>query len=862
MEKKPLKIKTPDQRLRVFISSTLKELADERAAVSNSVKRLRLIPVMFELGARPHPPKDLYLAYLNQSDIFIGIYWQSYGWIAENEKISGIEDEYLASEKLPRLIYVKEPAPLRDDRLNDLLDAVRSTGKISYKSFSTPKELEKIVMDDLAIMISERFYAEESQVKKEQTSVKTHSNLPPQILPIIGREKDIQKITDLIKENQQHLITITGPGGIGKTRLAQSVAGSLTDYFDDGVYFVDLSEIKDENYIFHEIGTTLGIHLSNSEDHVNQIASFISSQKILMVLDNFEQLAASSAKISSLFKRCPHLTVIITSRNSLNMAIENEYSLPALSTPLESEEFESISESPSVKLFLNKALTADSKFRLTEENCQEVAGICRLLEGIPLAIGLAAVKVRMFSAKMILERLSNKLSLLSGGSTDAPARHRTMKAAIEWSVELLNEDEKKLFLRLAVFSGGFDYNAVENICCEGFENPSDLIESLLIKYLIRKEMEIDGLPRYGMPALFLEYSKFLFRNSDEHDELKFKHAQYYLSRALAESKALSSHKVPGYWEEDTANFIEAAYTFYCNKKYSELVNLIYSVWQLFWIFDFDSDLESKINLSELLQYEDNLPEEISGKLLWLLGASALAKGEHDKAENLLSRARDILRITQNVRGYAWANHLITSIHAAKHQKETDKELLISFKESLRLFRESNDYWGECGVIQNTAALETVLGHYAKSLKLYDEFEKLANKTSNYSQIAHILFMRGWIHINMKKYDEALKYLKNGMKYYKDGDSLEGTCYALIITSYYFFKTGNEAKAMFMAGLLENIMSKYRFTPWQMISSVTEFVNSKVNSKKNSDVSEEFDKGFNLGVFKGIRLANEMLQSEN
>lgn len=864
MNKKPLNIKTPDQRLRVFISSTLKELADERVAVKNSVERLRLIPVMFELGARPHPPKDLYLAYLEQSDIFIGIYWQSYGWIAENESVSGIEDEYRASDKLPRLIYVKEPASLREEKLNNLLDLIRSTGRISYKSFSTPKELEKIVTDDLAIMISERFHTENIQMQKEISSVKTHSNLPLHLLPIIGRDKDIEILTDLVKNKLQHLITITGPGGIGKTRLAHTVAASFIDFFDDGVYFIDLSDIKDEKFVFTEIGTSLGIHLSDSENPLKQIAGFISNQKILLVLDNFEQLASATADISSLFRSCPNLTIIITSRNSLNMTVENEYNLSALSTPDRSDNFESIIESPSVKLFISKAASVDSKFSLTEKNCQEVATICRLLEGIPLAISLAAVKVRMFSPKMILERLSNKLSLLSGGSSDAPARHRTMKAAIEWSVELLNDDEKNLFRRLAVFSGGFDYNAVENICFEEFENSADLIESLLTKYLIKKEMEINGIPRYAMPSLFNEYSRYLFNQSDEINDLKLKHAKYYLRRAIEDADAFSSHKVfelSDYWGQDVANVIDAAYTFYSNKKYPELVNLIYSLWQLFWIFDFDSELESKINISELLNQAENLSGDEQGKLIWIAGASALSKGDNDKAENLFTDAKEFFKGTPNIRGYAWSNHLITTIHAAKHKEDSNKEILKSFEESLNMFRESGDHWGICGVIQNTAALETVLKHYSKSLKLYDEYEKLARKSSNTSQLAHILFMRGWIHINMKKYDAALQYLKEGMVYYKDGDSMEGMCYALIISAYYFFKTGNDSKAMFMAGLLENIMSKYRFTPWQMISSVTDYVNSKVNSKKNSGVSDEFEEGLNMGVFKAIRLANEMMQSE-
>jgi len=857
-------IKTPDQKLRVFISSTLKELSDERTAVKNSVERLKMIPVMFELGARPHPPKDLYLAYLSQSDIFIGIYWQSYGWIAENESVSGIEDEYRASEYLPRLIYVKEPSAQREQRLIGLLDQMRSSGRVSYKSFSTPKELEKIVADDLAILISERFYSEEKSGYVQSEYKKTHTNLPQQLLPIIGRENDIREIVSLVKVKDQKLITISGPGGIGKTKLALSAAHSLSEIFDEGVYFIDLSEIKDRHSIFLQIGNTLGINISETEDPVKQISDFISSRKILLVLDNFEQLSAHSTAVSSLIYKCPNLCIIITSRSSLNITIEFEYRLSALSFPSESDEYDKISESPSVKLFLSKAETADSKFMLNEKNYIEVSAICRMLEGIPLAIGLAAAKVRIFSPKMILERLSSKLSLLSSGSPDAPARHKTMKAAIEWSYDLLNEEEKILFRRLAVFNEGFDYTAAEKICCNEFSDPSGLIESLLLKYLIKKDYEVNDNPRYSMPLLFLEYARELFNESDEGEMIKLKHADYFYEKAIKESENISSIKNINnlrYWGFDAANVIDAAGTFYSQKKYAELVNLIYSLWHLFWIFDFETELDKKIDICKLLKEATGLDDEDSAKLSWIAGAASLGKGDSQTAETLLKNALDFFKSSSNLRGFAWSLHLLTTIKAASQQGKTNKEILKDFEEALKLFRQCDDYWGETGVLMNTAAFETVLKHYSKSLKLYDEFETLSWKAENLQQIAHINFMRAWNFINMKKSGSALICLKLGMELYKDGDYPEGTCYALIISSYYFFKKGNDNKAMFIAGVYENIQNKFRFTPWQMILSVTGFLKKKIIKINKSGDSGEYEKGLNMGIFKAIRTVNEIIQSE-
>lgn len=279
MDKQRPLIRTPDQRLRVFISSTLKELADERVAARASVEGLQMIPVMFELGARPHPPKDLYQAYLKQSDIFVGIYWQSYGWIAEGETISGIEDEYRLSDSHPRLIYVKEPAPDREKKLNEMFDDIRSRAGVSYKSFSTAEELGKLLTNDLAILLSERFYSAELPEIEEQKPERVHTNLSAHAPIMIGRDKDLESIKKMILADNKHLITITGPGGIGKTRLATVVSKSLTDSFEDGVFFIDLSDISEERHIFGSIASELGLHLSKAEDPVSQINGFLGKQR-------------------------------------------------------------------------------------------------------------------------------------------------------------------------------------------------------------------------------------------------------------------------------------------------------------------------------------------------------------------------------------------------------------------------------------------------------------------------------------------------------------------------------------------------------------------------------------------------------
>ena len=221
----------PDQRLRVFVSSTLGELADERVAVSRAITALRLTPVLFELGARPYPPQAVYRAYLAQSDIFIGLYWQRYGWIGPDMAISGLEDEFELSRSLPRLLYVKAPAPDREPRLAELLDRVKSEASDSYRTFGTARELGRLVRDDLAVLLSERFAAARAA---EPTSSplrarRRRRSMPVGATSLIGRERDIDELCGLVEHPDVRLVTLTGPGGIGKSRLVVDVGERLGD---------------------------------------------------------------------------------------------------------------------------------------------------------------------------------------------------------------------------------------------------------------------------------------------------------------------------------------------------------------------------------------------------------------------------------------------------------------------------------------------------------------------------------------------------------------------------------------------------------------------------------------------------------
>src|SRR6266516_2901241 len=240
----PPMIRTPDQRVRVFVSSTLDELAPERAAAREAITQLRLTPVLFESGARPYPPRELYRAYLAQSDIFVGLYWQRYGWVAPSMQVSGLEDEYQLAGAKPKLIYVKTPAPEREPRLQALLNRIRAEGAVSYQKFATPDELRERLANDLAQLLTERF------TSPEQSAV--HARLAPLPVPrspLIDREQEVALVQDLLQREDVGLVTLTGPGGVGKTRLAIQIAADLASRFADGVAFVSLASLKDPELV-------------------------------------------------------------------------------------------------------------------------------------------------------------------------------------------------------------------------------------------------------------------------------------------------------------------------------------------------------------------------------------------------------------------------------------------------------------------------------------------------------------------------------------------------------------------------------------------------------------------------------------
>jgi predicted ATPase len=582
----PAVIRTPDQRLRVFISSTLQELRDERTAARDAVLRLHLAPVLFEVGARPHPARDLYRAYLDQSQIFIGVYWQKYGWVAPEETISGLEDEYRLSGDKPKLIYIKSPAPDREERLKEMIDSIRGAGSVSYKSFTSATELGELIEADLMVLLSERFETPPDRSRPTVSAVP--SNLPVALDGFVGRQRELQEVKDRLASCR--LVTLLGTGGTGKTRLALQVAADLHDDFEGRVYFVDLAASRDLESVLSVTGRAIGLREERDKPLLDDLKGQIRSERMLLLLDNFEQVTVAAPAMAELLRDCPELKLLITSREALRVRGESIFHVPPLALPEADVKHVSVgqlAQSEAVQLFVERAQAVKPDFRLTEENAQAVAELCVRLDGLPLAIELATARLGLFSPQALVERLGNRLKLLRGGARDVPVRQQTLYDTIDWSYGMLDPLEKRLFELLSVFTGA-TFEAIEAVASGMNALELDVLDglsSLLDKSLIRQVDQPGADSRFVMLETIREFAAARLEEDPQWSAaVRRSHAAYFAGWTQRQRERLTGDErdtASGQMAADIEN-IRTAWRFWASERdFDQLGRFTDSLWLLY-----------------------------------------------------------------------------------------------------------------------------------------------------------------------------------------------------------------------------------------------------------------------------------------
>jgi len=367
---------------------------------------------------------------------------------------------------------------------------------------------------------------DESQAEAPQAKKPKH-NLPAQPTPFIGRATQLSALKELILDPDIRLVTLMGPGGTGKTRLSLQVAQEALDHFTHGAFFVPLADDTDSNQFISRVAQQLEIR-EGGRPLLENIKDYLRDKKLLLVLDNFEQLISAAPVVANLLVAAPQLKVITSSRIALKLQGEREYPVPPLEVPQRELTLEELAGYESVRLFVERARAAQPNFSLTKDNASFVTEICLRLDGLPLALELAAARVKLLSPQAILARLDNQLKLLTGGARDLPSRHQTLRNTLEWSYSLLNEDGKQLYARLSVFVGGFTLEAAETVC--NAENKFDILEgltALVDNSLLRQEETPDGEPRFSMLEIIRAYAVERLAESGETPALQANHAQYF-----------------------------------------------------------------------------------------------------------------------------------------------------------------------------------------------------------------------------------------------------------------------------------------------------------------------------------------------
>jgi predicted ATPase/class 3 adenylate cyclase/DNA-binding CsgD family transcriptional regulator len=568
-------------------------------------------------------------------------------------------------------------------------------------------------------------------------------NLPVQPTPLIGREREVAAVQQLLLRADVRLLTLTGPGGSGKTRLALQVAAELSDHFPDGIYFLNLAPISDAELVVPTIAQTLGVKESSTRSMVEQLQAFLQEKLLLLVLDNFEQVVSAACILSDLLARCSRLKLLVTSRALLHLSAEHEFAVPPLSLPDLNHlpDLVTLSQYEAVALFIARAQALKPDFQVSNASAPAVAEICTRLDGLPLAIELAATRIKLLPPPALLARLGQRLAVLTSGGRDAPARQQTLRKTIDWSYQLLDADEQRLFRRLSVFVGGCTLQAIEALCAAlDTQTPAvsvlDGAASLIDKSLLRQIEQEAAEPHFVMLETIREYGREALEASGEADVTHQAHAAYYLALAEAAEQAWNGPQQAVWFGrlEQAHDNLRAAMNWLLERGEAEMALRLETA--LWWFWYTQEHLHEGWNeLSRALERSEGVAAPLRARALWAAGSLAGSLGHVERGEALCQESLALFREIGDTQGMGDATFHLAHIAFARWDLAAARK---RFEESLVFLRETGDKTLTAWALGALALVLLYQGEYAMVHPLAEQAREICREVGDTTGVAMAL----------------------------------------------------------------------------------------------------------------------------
>jgi predicted ATPase/transcriptional regulator with XRE-family HTH domain/Tfp pilus assembly protein PilF len=610
----------------------------------------------------------------------------------------------------------------------------------------------------------------------------TEINVPVPLTRLIGREQDVEEVSGFLLRRVPsgccRLVTLTGPPGVGKTRLGIEVAARLPDRFPDGIFFVPLASMGDPNLVMSAIATALSVKEAGEKTLIASLRSYLRGKHLLLVLDNFEQVVEAAPHLEDLLGACVDLAMLVTSREALHIQGEQQYQVAPLPLPDPPSSVRSANKirnqmvNPAVTLFVERARSVKPSFELTEENAASVVAICARLDGLPLAIEIAAARVKLLSCQAILARLEStglplgRLSLPQVASRHAAnTRRQTLRGAIDWSYNLLDRPEARLFARLGVFTGGYTPAAVEAVCNARGDLEIDVldgIESLLDKSLLRHEEGEGEEDRFTMLETIREYAlETLLSTEPDAEAISRHHAEYYLALAEAAESELRGTRQAVWLDRLERDHANLRTTLRWSEKHDTnvAVRLAATLWWFWWLRGYLS--EGRTWLREILSLERGANEDIIWRARGLRGAGwlAYAQGDYAAARTLFEQGLTLFEESGEKRGIA---HSLDNLGAVAFALSDNDSARALYERGLAIRRELGDRRATATSLNNLGLVATAQGDYVPARQLLEESQALYRELADAYGIATSLNNLALSMIREGKREAALPVLKEGL----------------------------------------------------------------------------------------------------